>query len=83
MIVMNVVTERKTNNVICRNEPYKVERPQTQNRRYSVQTCKVTYGGVDGAYYTSTRTRRAGSDGVSEILCAIDFIATYFILFHV
>ncbi|KAI9165032.1 hypothetical protein LWI28_006338 [Acer negundo] len=32
---------------------------------FSFQTCNVTYGDdVNGAYYTSTRTRRAGRDGV-------------------
>ncbi|XWS77213.1 hypothetical protein CRYUN_Cryun01aG0242400 [Craigia yunnanensis] len=31
---------------------------------FSVQTCKVTYGGIDGAYYTSTKSRSTGRDGV-------------------
>ncbi|XP_062090493.1 uncharacterized protein LOC133796833 isoform X2 [Humulus lupulus] len=56
--------EREDKNAILRNEPCKMERPQPQRHSYNVQTCKVTYGGVDGAYYSSTRTRRAGSDGV-------------------
>ncbi|XP_060964302.1 uncharacterized protein LOC115706805 isoform X3 [Cannabis sativa] len=60
----DMVNEEREGNVILRNEPYKMERPQPQLHRYNVQTCKVTYGGVDGAYYSSTRTRRAGSDGV-------------------
>lgn len=33
---------------------------------YSFQSSKVTYGGIDGAYYTTTRTRRQGNDGVSK-----------------
>ncbi|KAH7577783.1 hypothetical protein JRO89_XS01G0298800 [Xanthoceras sorbifolium] len=45
------------------NPHNKVEGTRPQARNCSFQTCKVTYGGVDGAYYTSTRTRRAGSDG--------------------
>lgn len=49
-----------------RNEPYKVKGTQTQHGSYSFQTCKVTYGGVDGAYYSSSRSRRAGGDGVSS-----------------
>lgn len=42
----------------------KVEGTESQTCSFSFQTCEVTYGGVDGAYYTSTRTRRAGNDGV-------------------
>lgn len=56
--------ERESKDVIYKNQPYKPEGTKPNNRSYSVHTAKVTYGGVDGAYYTSTRTRRAGSDGV-------------------
>lgn len=44
----------------------KVEGAQPQTRNFGYQTCKVTYGGIDGPYYTSTRTRRTGGDGVSN-----------------
>ncbi|XP_015902792.2 uncharacterized protein LOC107435682 isoform X1 [Ziziphus jujuba] len=54
--------ERKSKNVTSQNEPNKAKGEQHQNRSYSF--CKVTYGGVDGAYYTSTRTRRGGGDGM-------------------
>ncbi|KAL5571543.1 hypothetical protein UlMin_021140 [Ulmus minor] len=60
----DAVDERKNKNVSGKSEPYKVEKSQPHSRNFSFQTSKVTYGGVDGAYYTSTRTRRAGSDGV-------------------
>ncbi|BFG21737.1 hypothetical protein CerSpe_080110 [Prunus speciosa] len=60
----DVVDDRKSKDVTCRNDRNKVEGEQSQGRSFSVQTSRVTYGGVDGAYYTSTRTRRAGSDGV-------------------
>lgn len=62
------VAERnsKTLSSQTRNEPHKVKGTQTQHRSYSFQTCKVTYGGVDGAYYSSSRSRRAGGDGVSS-----------------
>ncbi|XP_029128041.1 uncharacterized protein LOC109803065 isoform X1 [Cajanus cajan] len=36
----------------------------SKTRKISFQTSRVTYGGIDGAYYTSTRTRRMGGDGV-------------------
>lgn len=38
---------------------------QPQTRSYSFQSSTVTYGGHDGNYYTSSKTRRTGSDGVS------------------
>ncbi|GKU88383.1 hypothetical protein SLEP1_g2652 [Rubroshorea leprosula] len=51
--------EEKIQNLNVRNEGTKSEA-----RTFGFQTCKVTYGGVDGAYYTSSRTRRTGNDGV-------------------
>ncbi|GAB2300902.1 hypothetical protein Dimus_034939 [Dionaea muscipula] len=39
--------------------------PQPQSRSFSFQSSTVTYGGVNGAYYTKSTTRKAGSDGVS------------------
>ncbi|XP_015950665.1 uncharacterized protein LOC107475527 [Arachis duranensis] len=53
--------EKKQSNVTYKNDHYKVEPPKS--RSASFQTSRVTYGGVDGAYYTSTRTRRTGTDG--------------------
>ncbi|XP_047324510.1 uncharacterized protein LOC124928030 [Impatiens glandulifera] len=38
---------------------------QPQTRSFSFQSSTVTYGGANGAYYTSSSTRRAGSDGVT------------------
>ncbi|KAK0605980.1 hypothetical protein LWI29_032788 [Acer saccharum] len=52
-----------TKKVNYTNQHNKVEGTKHQAHNFGFQTCKVTYGGVDGAYYTSTRTRRAGSDG--------------------
>ncbi|KAJ1413628.1 Myeloid leukemia factor [Sesbania bispinosa] len=54
--------ERKNSDVIFKNDLYKSEPPKGRN--VSFQTSRVTYGGIDGAYYTSTRTRRRGVDGV-------------------
>ncbi|XP_050238928.1 uncharacterized protein LOC126688317 isoform X2 [Mercurialis annua] len=53
----------KSKNVEHRNDINRTEVSKPQARNLSFQTCKVTYGGVDGAYYTSTRSRREGSDG--------------------
>ncbi|GLT84427.1 hypothetical protein SLE2022_026590 [Rubroshorea leprosula] len=56
--------ERKIQNLNLRNDYNRVEGTKSEARTLSVQTCNVTYGGIDGAYCTSTRTRRTGSDGV-------------------
>ncbi|QCE03023.1 myeloid leukemia factor 1 isoform X2 [Vigna unguiculata] len=56
------VSERKNSDVTYKNNHYKTE-PSKANK-YSFQSSRVTYGGIDGAYYTSTRTRRMGSNGV-------------------
>ncbi|KAJ8900274.1 hypothetical protein K2173_024914 [Erythroxylum novogranatense] len=55
----------RTSKVVNHGSKYN-RRAQTepQTRSFSSQTSKVTYGGVDGAYYTTTRTRRTGTDGV-------------------
>ncbi|XP_022151628.1 uncharacterized protein LOC111019539 [Momordica charantia] len=37
---------------------------QPKASKSSMHTCKVTFGGVDGAYYTSTRTRTTDNEGV-------------------
>lgn len=55
--------ERKIQKLNQRGDYNRVQGTQLHVRNFGVQTCKVTYGGVDGAYYTSTRTRRMGSDG--------------------
>ncbi|XP_028807296.1 uncharacterized protein LOC114762009 [Neltuma alba] len=36
-----------------------------QGHSFCFQSSSVSYGGPNGAYYTSSRTRRTGSDGVS------------------
>ncbi|KDP25594.1 hypothetical protein JCGZ_20750 [Jatropha curcas] len=38
---------------------------QPRNGSFTFQSSTVTYGGGDGAYYTSSMTRRTGSDGVT------------------
>lgn len=38
--------------------------PQSQSQCYTFQSSTVSYGGSNGAYYTKSSTRRAGSDGV-------------------
>ncbi|XP_048229908.1 uncharacterized protein LOC8272153 isoform X3 [Ricinus communis] len=38
---------------------------QPQTRSFTFQSSTVTYGGANGAYYTSSKSRRAGSDGLT------------------
>lgn len=45
---------------------------QPQNCSFSFQSSTVTYGGANGAYYTSSMTRRTGSDGVRVSACYSD-----------
>ena len=42
---------------------YAHSRPQTHS--FTFQSSSVSYGGVNGTHYTSSRTMRTGSDGVS------------------
>lgn len=37
---------------------------QSKSKTQSISFKKVTYGGINGAYYTATTTRKSGSDGV-------------------
>ncbi|XP_027113059.2 uncharacterized protein [Coffea arabica] len=55
-------TKSKSKELVYRSDHNKVggERPQ----KGSVSFQKVTYGGINGAYYTASATRRTGNDGV-------------------
>ncbi|CAN8274180.1 unnamed protein product [Cochlearia groenlandica] len=41
------------------------QQQQPQTRSFSFQSSTVTYGGHNGNYYTSSKTRRTGSDGLT------------------
>uniref|UniRef100_A0A7N0TIM2 Myeloid leukemia factor n=1 Tax=Kalanchoe fedtschenkoi TaxID=63787 RepID=A0A7N0TIM2_KALFE len=57
--------EKKNNGVTNRNHRQKMDDPQVAaSKIHSFSYRKVTYGGVDGAYRTSTVSRRTASDGV-------------------
>ncbi|RLM55573.1 hypothetical protein C2845_PM10G01790 [Panicum miliaceum] len=38
---------------------------QSQARTFTYQSSSVTYGGINGAYYTASKTRQTGSDGIT------------------
>ena len=67
MIALLYISDGKIQIMNHRNDYERVEGTKSPARSFSVQTCKVTYGGIDGAYYTSTKSRRTGSDGVSNL----------------
>ncbi|KAJ6320521.1 hypothetical protein OIU78_015836 [Salix suchowensis] len=56
--------DRENKTLNYRSDYNQTEGTEPRVRSSSFQTCKVTYGGIDGAYYTSTRARRTGSDGL-------------------
>ncbi|XWS49812.1 hypothetical protein CRYUN_Cryun12cG0035000 [Craigia yunnanensis] len=47
------------------NSSYHRQQQQPQTRSFTFQSSTVSYGGANGAYYTSSKTRRTGSDGVT------------------
>lgn len=66
-MVFYVAAERRNRQVQNMNVNAMVNNGQwqPQTRSYSFQSSTVTYGGQNGNYYTSSKTRRTGSDGVS------------------
>ncbi|KAK3224797.1 hypothetical protein Dsin_004659 [Dipteronia sinensis] len=62
------VEERKSRHLQRNNDygPYSVAQQQPQTHSFTFSSSSVTtYGGADGAYYTSSKTRRTGSDGLT------------------
>ncbi|KAE8699872.1 hypothetical protein F3Y22_tig00110569pilonHSYRG00105 [Hibiscus syriacus] len=47
------------------NSSYHRQQQQPQTHSFTFQSSTVTYGGANGAYYTSSKTRRTGSDGIT------------------
>jgi len=68
-----VVAERKIQNVNQRSDFNRREGTQSRANTFRHHISKVTYGGIHGAYYTSTRTRRKDGDGVSLFLFSDPF----------
>ncbi|KAL3598957.1 hypothetical protein D5086_006875 [Populus alba] len=62
-----LVAVRKSKHLQYRNDYSRFNgiESQPQGRRFTFQSSTVTHGGANGAYYTSSITRRAGSDGVT------------------
>lgn len=58
--------------VTRRMEDMNLER--TESKTQSASYRRVTYGGIEGAYYTATTTRKTGSDGVCSLLLDVLFI---------
>ncbi|KAK6158044.1 hypothetical protein DH2020_005358 [Rehmannia glutinosa] len=60
-------TEKKSKHIARRNEVNQMQhlRLQPQTHSFTFQSSTVSYGGANGAYYTSSQTKRAGSDGLT------------------
>ncbi|XP_074564317.1 uncharacterized protein LOC141820858 [Curcuma longa] len=58
------VEEKKSRHIQYRNNFDHSSIAQSQSNTFSFQSSTVTYGGPNGAYYTSSTTRRMGGDGV-------------------
>ncbi|KAI3881917.1 hypothetical protein MKW92_010026 [Papaver armeniacum] len=56
--------ERKNKLLQYRNGHNRVDSTQPQTKSFSYQSSTVTYGGVNGPYYTSSTSRKMGGDGV-------------------
>ncbi|RDX63330.1 hypothetical protein CR513_58254, partial [Mucuna pruriens] len=59
--------KKKSKHLQTGNEYNRVNttRPQPQSHSFCFQSSTVSCGGPNGMYYTSSRTRRSGSDGVT------------------
>ncbi|KAI4327073.1 hypothetical protein L6164_019574 [Bauhinia variegata] len=59
--------EKKSKQLQFTNEfnRFNETRSQPQARSFCFQSSTVTYGGSNGSYYTSSKTRSSGSDGVA------------------
>ncbi|CAN4127541.1 unnamed protein product [Withania somnifera] len=57
--------ERKSKQMVFQNDFQRANNEQQpQVRSFSFQSSTMSYGGADGAYYSSSKTRRTGSDGL-------------------
>lgn len=59
--------EKKSKHLLYRNDDNRLNlnQSQPQAHNFTFESSTVTYGGANGPYYTSSRTRRT-SDGVSD-----------------
>lgn len=69
-LLLYILIERRSKQIHYGNEFGQRQmqhfQPQPQGQSFTFQSSTVTYGGANGAYYTSSRTRRTGSDGVCK-----------------
>ncbi|KAL6181946.1 hypothetical protein ACLB2K_048593 [Fragaria x ananassa] len=63
----DVDEEMKSKHVVSRDnfDHFGVMQTRPQAHSYTFQSSSVSYGGTNGAYYTSSKARRMGSDGVT------------------
>lgn len=56
---------------------------QPQSHSFTFQSSTVSYGGANGTYYTSSTTRKSGSNGVCTLKCDASCLYLYWIYFHI
>ncbi|GLT78339.1 hypothetical protein SLA2020_498780 [Shorea laevis] len=63
----DAVEEKTNKHLQYRNEQNRFYNNQQQPRAnsFTFHSSTITYGGTNGAYYTSSKTRRTGSDGIT------------------
>uniref|UniRef100_A0A1D1YD52 Myeloid leukemia factor 1 n=1 Tax=Anthurium amnicola TaxID=1678845 RepID=A0A1D1YD52_9ARAE len=59
------IGEKRSRRMQQKAEYKRANTSHPQNHSYSFQSSTVTYGGLNGAYHTSSTTRRTGGDGVT------------------
>ncbi|KAF7810168.1 myeloid leukemia factor 1 [Senna tora] len=66
-VSLQLAVEKKSKHLQTRNEfnGFNGFGSQPQGHSFCFQSSTVSYGGPSGTYYTSSRTRRTGSDGVT------------------
>ncbi|XVE57749.1 hypothetical protein DITRI_Ditri04bG0114800 [Diplodiscus trichospermus] len=55
------IRNRHLQNMSAYNSSYHRQQQQPQTQSFTFQSSSVTYGGANGAYYSSSKTRRTGS----------------------
>lgn len=60
-------TEKKSKHMACWNDMNQMQhvRLQPEVNSFTFQSSSVSYGGANGAFYTTSRTRRSGTDGLA------------------
>lgn len=73
------MTETHSMDVSKRADANRAQGKQPQTRGVCYR--KVSYGGIDGTYYTASTTRQTGSDGVSFLKHCISVVLIFLVYY--